>query len=96
MKVGSTTKSLKYTLFGSSIVSPGSDALRALMSFLTDELYLAVMKELNGLAAPEADAELFFEPSVPFYPLVKLSWIPSGKDWCGAAESVDRFESWRT
>ncbi|KAE8973868.1 hypothetical protein PR002_g26072 [Phytophthora rubi] len=73
-----------------------SDALRALMSFLTDDLYSAVMKNLNGLAAPEADAELFFEPSVPFYPLVNLSWIPSGRDWCGAAESVDRFGQWRT
>ncbi|KAE8986256.1 hypothetical protein PR003_g23105 [Phytophthora rubi] len=40
-----------------------SDALRALMSFLTDDLYSAVMKLLNGLAAPEADAGLFFEPS---------------------------------
>ncbi|KAE9043817.1 hypothetical protein PR002_g3128 [Phytophthora rubi] len=73
-----------------------SDALRALMTFLTEDLYSAVMKKLNGLAAPEADAELFFEPSVPFYPLVNLSWIPSGKDWCDAAESVDRFETWRT
>ncbi|KAE9018855.1 hypothetical protein PF011_g6092 [Phytophthora fragariae] len=73
-----------------------SDALRALMSFLTDDLYSAVMKQLNGLAAPEAGAELFFEPSVLFYPLVNLSWIPSGKDWSGAAESVDRFEAWRT
>ncbi|KAE9284345.1 hypothetical protein PF008_g27182 [Phytophthora fragariae] len=66
------------------------------MYFLTDDLYSAVMKNLNGLAAPEADAELFFEPSVPFYPLVNLSWIPSGRDWCGVAESVDRFEQWRT
>ncbi|KAE9288365.1 hypothetical protein PF008_g26161 [Phytophthora fragariae] len=73
-----------------------SDALRALMSFPTDDLYSAVMKNLNGLAAPEADAELFFEPSVPFYSLVNLSWIPSGRDWCGSAESVDRFEQWRT
>ncbi|KAE9354704.1 hypothetical protein PR003_g3229 [Phytophthora rubi] len=45
-----------------------SDALRALLSFLTDDLYSAVMNTLNGLAAPEADAELFFEPSVPFTP----------------------------
>ncbi|KAE8908038.1 hypothetical protein PF010_g22308 [Phytophthora fragariae] len=73
-----------------------SDALRALMTVLTEDLYSAVMKMLNGLAAPEADAELFFEPSVPFYPLVNLSWIPSGKDWCDAAASVDRFETWRT
>ncbi|KAE9279325.1 hypothetical protein PF008_g28398 [Phytophthora fragariae] len=73
-----------------------SDALRALMTFLTEDLYSAAMKKLNGLAAPEVDAELFFEPSVPFYPLVNLSWIPSGKDWCGAADSVDRFETWRT
>ncbi|KAE8893576.1 hypothetical protein PF001_g16235 [Phytophthora fragariae] len=73
-----------------------SDALRALMSFLTDDLSSAVMKKLNGLAAPEADAELFFEPSVPFYTLLNLSWIPSDKDWCGAAESVNRFEAWRT
>ncbi|KAE9270557.1 hypothetical protein PR003_g30778, partial [Phytophthora rubi] len=71
-----------------------SDALRALMTFLTEDLYSAVMKNLNGLAAPEVDAELFFEPSVPFYPLVNLSWIPSDKDWCGAADSVDRFETW--
>ncbi|KAE9314090.1 hypothetical protein PF008_g19559 [Phytophthora fragariae] len=73
-----------------------SDALRALMTVLTEDLYSAAMKMLNGLAAPEADAELFFEPSVPFYPLVNLSWIPSGKDWCDAAASVDRFETWRT
>ncbi|KAE9271549.1 hypothetical protein PR003_g30476, partial [Phytophthora rubi] len=73
-----------------------SDALRALMTVLTEDLYSAVMKMLNGLAAPEADAELFFESSVPFYPLVNLSWIPSGKDWCDAAASVDRFETWRT
>nr|KAE8925276.1 hypothetical protein PF009_g24514 [Phytophthora fragariae] len=75
---------------------PRSDALRALMSFLTDDLYSAVMHTSNGLAAPKADAELFFEPSVPFYPLVNLSWIPSGKDWRGAAESVDRLETWHT
>ncbi|KAE9245967.1 hypothetical protein PF002_g6967 [Phytophthora fragariae] len=50
-----------------------SDALRALMTVLTEDLYSAAMKMLNGLAAPEADAELFFEPSVPFYPLVNLS-----------------------
>ncbi|KAE9184878.1 hypothetical protein PF004_g23530 [Phytophthora fragariae] len=43
-----------------------SDALRALMTVLTEDLYSAVMKMLNGLAAPEADAELFVEPSVPF------------------------------
>ncbi|KAE9177658.1 hypothetical protein PF004_g25712 [Phytophthora fragariae] len=73
-----------------------SDALRALMTFLTEDLYSAAMKNLNGLAAPKVDAELFFEPSVPFYPLVNLSWIPPGKDWCGAADSVDRFETWRT
>ncbi|KAE9096299.1 hypothetical protein PF006_g23814 [Phytophthora fragariae] len=73
-----------------------SDALRALMTVLTEDLYSAAMNILNGLAAPEADAEFFFEPSVPFYPLVNLSWIPSGKDWCDAAASVDRFETWRT
>ncbi|KAE8905055.1 hypothetical protein PF003_g10992 [Phytophthora fragariae] len=45
-----------------------SDVFRALMTFLTEDLYSAAMRKLNGLAAPEVDAELFFEPSVPFYP----------------------------
>ncbi|EGZ10225.1 hypothetical protein PHYSODRAFT_338893, partial [Phytophthora sojae] len=71
------------------------DALRSLMTILPDDLFTAVMKLLGGLAAPEADAELFFEPSVPLYPLVNLAWIPAGRDWCAEAESVDDSEPWR-
>ncbi|EGZ06604.1 hypothetical protein PHYSODRAFT_341850 [Phytophthora sojae] len=39
------------------------DALRSLMTTLPDDMFTAVMKLLGGLAAPEIDAELFFEPS---------------------------------
>ncbi|EGZ13522.1 hypothetical protein PHYSODRAFT_335275 [Phytophthora sojae] len=71
------------------------DALRSLMPILPDDLFTAVMKLLGGLAAPEIDAELFFEPSVPLYPLVNLAWIPAGRDWCAEAESIDDSEPWR-
>ncbi|EGZ20643.1 hypothetical protein PHYSODRAFT_328731 [Phytophthora sojae] len=71
------------------------DALRSLMTILPDDLFTAVMKLLGGLAAPEIDAELFFEPSVPLYPLVNLAWIPAGRDWCAEAESIDDSEPWR-
>ncbi|EGZ10917.1 hypothetical protein PHYSODRAFT_337685 [Phytophthora sojae] len=38
-----------------------------------------LMKLLGGLAAPEIDAELFFEPSVPLYPLFMV-FAPAGLD----------------
>ncbi|GMF49806.1 unnamed protein product [Phytophthora fragariaefolia] len=34
--------------------------------------------------------------SVPVYPLVNLSWIPGGSDWCQAMSEVDSAEPWRT
>ncbi|GMF27069.1 unnamed protein product [Phytophthora fragariaefolia] len=49
-----------------------------------------------SLAAPDVDAEVYFEPSVPVYPLVNLSWIPGGADWSRAATEVDAVEPWRT
>ncbi|EGZ29319.1 hypothetical protein PHYSODRAFT_322855 [Phytophthora sojae] len=71
------------------------DALRSLMTILPDDLFTAVMKLFGGLAAPEIDAELFFEPSVPLYPLVNLAWIPAGRDWFAEAKSIDDSEPWR-
>ncbi|GMF47822.1 unnamed protein product [Phytophthora fragariaefolia] len=33
---------------------------------------------------------------LPVYPLVNLSWIPGGSDWCQAVSEVDGAEPWRT
>ncbi|GMF53891.1 unnamed protein product [Phytophthora fragariaefolia] len=50
-----------------------SDALRGLMTTISDNLFSAVMKVVDGVPAPDVDAEVYFEPSVPVYPLVNLS-----------------------
>ncbi|GMF47838.1 unnamed protein product [Phytophthora fragariaefolia] len=50
-----------------------SDALRGLMTSISDGLFSAVMKVVDGVPAPDVDAEVYFEPSVPVYPLVTLS-----------------------
>ncbi|GMF49034.1 unnamed protein product [Phytophthora fragariaefolia] len=73
-----------------------SDALRSLMATISDDLYSAVVKSIGGVPAPDVDAELYFEPSVPVYPLVNLSWIPGGSDWCKAVSEVDSAVPWRT
>ncbi|GMG17010.1 unnamed protein product [Phytophthora fragariaefolia] len=73
-----------------------SDALRSLMATISDDLYSAVVKSIGGVPAPDVDAELYFEPSVPVYLLVNLSWIPGRSDWCQAVSEVDSTESWRT
>ncbi|GMF33092.1 unnamed protein product [Phytophthora fragariaefolia] len=73
-----------------------SEALRSLMATISDDLYSAVVKSIGGVPAPDVDAELYFEPSVPVYPLVNLSWIPGGCDWCQAVSEVDSAEPWRT
>ncbi|GMF32057.1 unnamed protein product [Phytophthora fragariaefolia] len=73
-----------------------SDALRGLMISISDNLFSAVMKVVDGVPAPDVDAEVYFEPSVPVYPLVNLSWIPGGADWSRAATEVDAVEPWRT
>ncbi|GMG18096.1 unnamed protein product [Phytophthora fragariaefolia] len=70
-----------------------SDALRGLMTSISDNLFSAVMKVVDGVPAPDVDDEVYFEPSVPVYPLVNLSWIPSGADWIRAATKVDAVES---
>ncbi|GMF47903.1 unnamed protein product [Phytophthora fragariaefolia] len=72
-----------------------SGALRSLMATISDDLYSAVVKSIDGVPAPDVDAELYFEPSVPMYPLVNLSWIPGGSDWCQAVSEVDSAEPWR-
>ncbi|GMF38006.1 unnamed protein product [Phytophthora fragariaefolia] len=69
-----------------------SDALRGLMTSISDGLFSAVMKVVDGVPAPDVDAEVYFEPSVPVYPLVNLSWIPGGADWSRAATEVDAVE----
>ncbi|GMF27861.1 unnamed protein product [Phytophthora fragariaefolia] len=73
-----------------------SDALRSLMVTVSDDLYSAVIKSVGGVPAPDVDTKLYFEPSVPVYPLGNLSWIPCGSDWCQAVSEVDSAEPWRT
>ncbi|GMF59080.1 unnamed protein product [Phytophthora fragariaefolia] len=66
------------------------------MVTISDDLYSVVVKSIDGVPAPDVDAELYFEPSVPVYPLVNLSWIPGGSDWCQAVSEVESAEPWRT
>ncbi|GMF49744.1 unnamed protein product [Phytophthora fragariaefolia] len=73
-----------------------SDALRSLMSTVSDDLYSAVVKTIGGVPALDVDAELYCEPPVLVYPLVNLSWIPGGSDWSQAVSEVDAAEPWRT
>ncbi|GMF52173.1 unnamed protein product [Phytophthora fragariaefolia] len=73
-----------------------SDALRDLMTTISDNLFSAVMKVVDGVPAPDVDAEVYFEPSEPVYPLANLSWIPGGADWSQAGTEVDAVEPWRT
>ncbi|GMG17276.1 unnamed protein product [Phytophthora fragariaefolia] len=69
-----------------------SDVLRGLMTSISDNLFSAVMKVVDGVPAPDVDAEVYIEPSVPVYPLVNLSWIRGGADWSRAAAEVDVVE----
>ncbi|GMF57259.1 unnamed protein product [Phytophthora fragariaefolia] len=73
-----------------------SDALRGLMTLISDGLFPAVMDVVDGVPAPDVYVDVYFEPSVPVYALVNLSWIPGGADWSRAATEVDAVEPWRT
>ncbi|GMF36318.1 unnamed protein product [Phytophthora fragariaefolia] len=73
-----------------------SDALRGLMTSISDDLFSAVMNVVDGVSAPDVDTEVYFEPAVPVYPLVNLSWIPGGADWSRATTEADAVEPWRT
>ena len=72
-----------------------SDTLRSLVVAVYDQLYSAVTQKLGDEPAPLVDAEVYFDPSVPHYSPVNLSWVPSGRDWVQCAHDVDLAEPWR-
>ncbi|KAG3078386.1 hypothetical protein PI124_g19973 [Phytophthora idaei] len=72
-----------------------SDVLRSLVVSAYDNLYSAVTHQLSGQPAPLVDAEVYFDPAVPHYSPVNLSWIPSRTDWIQCAHDVDMEEPWR-
>ncbi|POM80518.1 Hypothetical protein PHPALM_1640 [Phytophthora palmivora] len=72
------------------------DALRGLMAAASDELYSAVTAQSSGgLPTPRVDSELYFDPSVPLYPLVNLPWVPDSALWSEEVLAVDHHEPWR-
>ncbi|POM77514.1 Hypothetical protein PHPALM_5091, partial [Phytophthora palmivora] len=72
------------------------DGLRALVATAADGLYSAVTSwSADGTPTPLADAELYFDPSVPLYPLVNLPWVPDSALWSEEVLAVDHHEPWR-
>jgi len=71
------------------------DALRAILTEFFRLLYEASKNEDSAGAAPTLDAELCFDPSVPFAPPDNLPWLPASADWCAASAEIDRKEPWR-
>ena len=43
---------------------------------------------------PFLDPDLFFELSVPVYPIMSYAWIPEGVDWINELEALDQVETW--
>ncbi|POM67935.1 Hypothetical protein PHPALM_15966 [Phytophthora palmivora] len=50
---------------------------------------------IGGLPTPRVDSELYFDPSVPLYPLVNLPWVPDSALWSEEVLAVDHHEPWR-
>ncbi|KAG3030996.1 hypothetical protein PC120_g3405 [Phytophthora cactorum] len=69
-----------------------SDALRSLVVSAYDNLYSAATHLLGGQPAPLLDAEVYFDPAVPHYSPINLSWIPSCSDWVQCAHDGVGFE----
>ena len=44
---------------------------------------------------PFLDPEIFFESSVPVYPIITYAWMPEGADWINVLEALDQVEPWR-
>ncbi|POM74239.1 Hypothetical protein PHPALM_8835 [Phytophthora palmivora] len=66
------------------------DGLRALIATAADGLHSAVTAQpADRTPTPLADAELYFDPSVPLSPLVNLPWVPD------SILAVDHHEPWR-
>ena len=45
--------------------------------------------------APALDTEVYFDPSVPHYPLQSHAWVPSSPDWFAELGGLDSAEPWR-
>ncbi|POM66388.1 LOW QUALITY PROTEIN: Hypothetical protein PHPALM_17758 [Phytophthora palmivora] len=61
-----------------------------------DGLHSAVTaRSADGTPTPLADAELYFDPSVPLYPLANLPWVPDSALWSEEVMAVDHHEPWR-
>ncbi|POM58432.1 Hypothetical protein PHPALM_36918 [Phytophthora palmivora] len=72
------------------------DGLRALIATASDGLYSAVTSwSADGTPTPLADAQLYFDPSVPLYPLANLPWVPDSALWSEEVLAVDHHEPWR-
>ncbi|POM78378.1 Hypothetical protein PHPALM_4095 [Phytophthora palmivora] len=72
------------------------DGLRALIATAVYGLYSAVTSwSADGTPTPLADAELYFDPFVPLYPLVNLLWVPDSALWSEEVLAVDHHEPWR-
>ncbi|POM64560.1 Hypothetical protein PHPALM_19892 [Phytophthora palmivora] len=72
------------------------DALRDLMAEASDELYSAVTAQSSGgLPTPRVDSELYYDESVPLYPLVNLPWVPDSAFWSEEVLAADHHEPWR-
>lgn len=71
------------------------DLLRLSINSLNRVLHEAVVTRMPDGPAPALDPELYFEPSVPNYPLVSRAWVPSTPDWFAEIGGLDSAEPWR-
>ena len=46
-------------------------------------------------SATALDPELYFEPSVPHYPLASQAWVPLSPDWFVDLGSLEASKPWR-
>ncbi|POM74428.1 Hypothetical protein PHPALM_8610 [Phytophthora palmivora] len=62
------------------------------MAGASDELYSAVTAQWWIANSPK----LYFDPSVPLYPLVNLPWVPDSALWSEEILAADHHEPWRS
>ena len=72
-----------------------ADLLRIVAKKLNRVFQNAVSVKSSFGPTPLLDPELFFEPSVPMYPIMSYAWVPEDVKWISELEALGHFKPWR-
>ena len=65
------------------------------MKTLDKALHEDVKAGLPSGSAPVLDPELYFEPTLPHYPVVSYAWVSTGSDRFDELNALDIAKPWR-